>query len=185
MLHHVKQIPNGTTEPLGIQVLKSRGFFPHEYWYWIGLGAMFGFIILFNFGFSVALAYLNRECFVSVNLLNYTTKERFFYEKMTIYKHYSLLFVAFGTSRSVKSEDSEETTTLTELSSRRSSRSSSTRPRTAVESNSKRGMVLPFQPHSITFDEITYSVDMPAVNTSTKVVPFIVQSIKLKLYVHY
>jgi len=29
--------------------------------------------------------------------------------------------------------------------------------------NRKRGMVLPFEPHSITFDEVTYSVDMPQV----------------------
>lgn len=28
----------------------------------------------------------------------------------------------------------------------------------------KRGMVLPFEPHAITFDEIVYSVDMPQVN---------------------
>jgi hypothetical protein len=27
-----------------------------------------------------------------------------------------------------------------------------------------RGMVLPFEPHSITFDELTYSVDMPQVS---------------------
>lgn len=27
----------------------------------------------------------------------------------------------------------------------------------------KKGMVLPFEPHSITFDDIVYSVDMPAV----------------------
>lgn len=30
--------------------------------------------------------------------------------------------------------------------------------------NRKRGMVLPFEPHSITFNEISYSVDMPQVN---------------------
>ena len=29
--------------------------------------------------------------------------------------------------------------------------------------NNKRGMVLPFQPHSITFDDVRYSVDMPEV----------------------
>ena len=29
--------------------------------------------------------------------------------------------------------------------------------------NKKRGMVLPFEPHSITFDDIIYSVDMPQV----------------------
>ena len=30
-------------------------------------------------------------------------------------------------------------------------------------SGRKRGMVLPFEPHCITFDEVTYSVDMPQV----------------------
>jgi len=53
------------------------------------------------------------------------------------------------------------------------SRSGSTSPSTlsnreekvAAETNHsrKRGMVLPFEPHSITFDEVTYSVDMPQV----------------------
>lgn len=33
--------------------------------------------------------------------------------------------------------------------------------------SSTRGMVLPFEPHSITFNEITYSVDMPEVNNCT------------------
>lgn len=31
----------------------------------------------------------------------------------------------------------------------------------------KRGMVLPFEPHSLTFDEVTYSVDMPKVFLKT------------------
>ena len=29
--------------------------------------------------------------------------------------------------------------------------------------NRRKGMVLPFEPHSITFDDIKYSVDMPQV----------------------
>lgn len=32
-----------------------------------------------------------------------------------------------------------------------------------VDQNKKRGMVLPFEPHSITFDDIRYAVDMPQV----------------------
>lgn len=32
-----------------------------------------------------------------------------------------------------------------------------------VEATQKRGMVLPFDQHSITFDDIRYSVDMPQV----------------------
>ena len=32
----------------------------------------------------------------------------------------------------------------------------------------KRGMVLPFEPHSLIFDEVTYSVDMPQVTLILK-----------------
>lgn len=32
-----------------------------------------------------------------------------------------------------------------------------------VNENQKRGMILPFEPHSLTFDDVRYSVDMPAV----------------------
>ncbi|KAF8009149.1 hypothetical protein BT93_J0209 [Corymbia citriodora subsp. variegata] len=135
--------PNSSTnEPLGIQVLKSRGFFTEAYWYWIGVGALFGFVILFNFGFSMALALLN----------------------------------PFGKSQTVKSYDPEGNEELNRMGgsiqlqsqgsslkngSGRSSKSTPIRLETAVAADRKRGMVLPFEPHSITFDEITYSVDMP------------------------
>ncbi|XP_056166149.1 pleiotropic drug resistance protein 1-like isoform X1 [Syzygium oleosum] len=136
--------PNSSSnEPLGIQVLKSRGFFTEAYWYWIGVGALLGFVILFNFGFSVALALLN----------------------------------PFGKSQTVKSDDPEgnedvnrrggsiqlqsQGSSLKNESGIKSSGPSPTRPETTVAVNRKRGMVLPFEQHSITFDEITYSVDMP------------------------
>lgn len=32
-----------------------------------------------------------------------------------------------------------------------------------ANANKKKGMVLPFEPHSITFDNVIYSVDMPQV----------------------
>jgi len=35
---------------------------------------------------------------------------------------------------------------------------------TAPDQNKKKGMVLPFAPLSITFDNVKYSVDMPQVN---------------------
>lgn len=53
-------LPNAT-KPLGVQILESRGFFTHAYWYWIGIGALVGFVFLFNILFAVALSYLNRE----------------------------------------------------------------------------------------------------------------------------
>ncbi|KZV28328.1 Pleiotropic drug resistance 12 [Dorcoceras hygrometricum] len=55
--HSWSKVINGTT--LGVQVMKSRGFFPYKYWYWIGVGATFGFIWIFNIFYVFALAYLN------------------------------------------------------------------------------------------------------------------------------
>lgn len=61
MLNIVLQILSGSTEPLGVRVLKSRGVFPEAKWYWIGFGALIGYVFLFNALFTVALSHLNRE----------------------------------------------------------------------------------------------------------------------------
>ncbi|KAG5048444.1 hypothetical protein JHK85_009547 [Glycine max] len=52
-------VPPNSTEPLGVKVLKSRGIFPEAYWYWIGVGASIGYMLLFNFLFPLALHYLD------------------------------------------------------------------------------------------------------------------------------
>ncbi|XP_029128152.1 pleiotropic drug resistance protein 1 isoform X2 [Cajanus cajan] len=112
-------LPNSTT-PLGVAVLKSRGFFTQSKWYWIGVGALIGYTIVFNIAFILALTYLN-----------------------PIVQH-----------QAVKSEQSQ---TNEQDGGSTSARSSSRRK----ESDRRRGMVLPFEPHSVTFDDVTYSVDMP------------------------
>lgn len=53
------QIENGTT--VGIGVLRSRGVFTEAKWYWIGLGALVGYALLFNLLYTVALAVLSRK----------------------------------------------------------------------------------------------------------------------------
>ncbi|KAJ6428300.1 hypothetical protein OIU84_023678 [Salix udensis] len=138
-------IPVGSTEPLGIQVLKSRGFFTEAYWYWIGAGATAGFILLLNLFFVLALTFLN----------------------------------AFEKPQAVISEEPESDESgrkaerAIQLSNHGSShgtntgggvgisRSSSEDIGGVVSNNRNKGMVLPFEPHSITFDDIIYSVDMP------------------------
>ncbi|KAK2417908.1 pleiotropic drug resistance protein [Trifolium repens] len=98
-------LPN-STNPLGVDVLKSRGFFTESYFYWICFGALIGYTLLFNLAYILALTYLN-----------------------PIEKH-----------QAVKSEQ----------------------PQSSDENGrSKSGMVLPFEPHCITFDEVSYSVDIP------------------------
>ncbi|CAN8312262.1 unnamed protein product [Cochlearia groenlandica] len=114
-------VPN-SSDTLGVTILKSRGFMPHAYWYWIGVGALLGFVVLFNLGFTAALTFLN----------------------------------SLGKPQAVLMEepasDGQNTRKETELKSA-----------FLVEANAnkKRGMVLPFEPHSITFDNVVYSVDMP------------------------
>ncbi|QCD97794.1 ATP-binding cassette [Vigna unguiculata] len=111
-------LPNSTT-PLGVEVLKSRGFFTEPKWYWIGVGALFGYAIVFNITYILALSYLN-----------------------PIVQH-----------QAVKSEESQSNA---QDGGSISARSSSRRKETE-----RRGMVLPFESYSITFDDVTYSVDMP------------------------
>lgn len=49
------------TRSLGVAVIESIGYFPGSYWYWIGIGALIGMILLFNVLSTLALSYLNRE----------------------------------------------------------------------------------------------------------------------------
>ncbi|KAL9370561.1 hypothetical protein Peur_035701 [Populus x canadensis] len=44
---------------VGKSLLKERGFFTDEYWYWICIGVLLGFSLIFNFLFIAALEFLN------------------------------------------------------------------------------------------------------------------------------
>ncbi|XP_031484245.1 pleiotropic drug resistance protein 3-like [Nymphaea colorata] len=52
-----REISSGNTS-VGHQVLKSRGLDFPSYFYWISVGALFGFTILLNIGFTLALTYM-------------------------------------------------------------------------------------------------------------------------------
>uniref|UniRef100_A0A0E0EQV9 ABC transporter domain-containing protein n=1 Tax=Oryza meridionalis TaxID=40149 RepID=A0A0E0EQV9_9ORYZ len=97
---------SGFREPLGRLVLESRGFFPEAKWYWIGVGALLGYVILLNILYTICLTFLT--CTVDVNNAEATSNHM------------------IGNS-----------------------------------SSGIKGMVLPFVPLSITFEDIKYSIDMP------------------------
>ncbi|CAM6058811.1 unnamed protein product [Sphagnum tenellum] len=44
---------------LGVTILKSRGIHTAGYWYWVGIGALIGYMILFNILVTFALGYFN------------------------------------------------------------------------------------------------------------------------------
>ncbi|XP_030972623.1 pleiotropic drug resistance protein 1-like isoform X3 [Quercus lobata] len=144
-----------STENLGLAVLKSRGFPRHQYWYWIGVGAMIGYILLFNISFTLALTYLNpyRKSLTIKEEENQSTE----HSDGTREGSHSL-HRRNSSDHKIDIENGDEIRTESSLSN-----STSLVKDTAVEANKSRqkGMILPFKPHSITFDDITYSVDMP------------------------
>ncbi|KAK1363006.1 hypothetical protein POM88_038567 [Heracleum sosnowskyi] len=111
--HQWRKPYRNTNDTIGVAVLKNRGFFPYSYWYWIGAGALVGFILLLNLGYTLALMFLD----------------------------------PMGKPQAVLPDESAASATELE--------------ETTAGNQKKKGMVLPFVPHSITFDDIKYSVDMP------------------------
>ncbi|XP_061981221.1 pleiotropic drug resistance protein 1-like [Populus nigra] len=142
--HSWSHIPGNSTEPLGIQVLKSREFFTEANWYWIGVGATVGFMLLFNICFVLALTFLN--AFEKPQAFIFEESER---EGSVGKTGGAVQLSNHGSSHKNQTENGDEINrngfaSIGEASDKR-----------------KRGMVLPFEPHSITFDDVIYSVDMP------------------------
>ncbi|KAK8455788.1 hypothetical protein SEVIR_4G219401v4 [Setaria viridis] len=142
----------GTTEPLGVLVLKSRGIFPEAKWYWIGFGALLGFTVLFNSLFTLCLAYLESYGHSYPSVSEETLKE----------KHANLTGVAVevplhkgkGLGSNCQSSESACQATGSYNETKLASVDANSMP-------APRGMVLPFVPLSLTFDSIRYSVDVP------------------------
>nr|AIU41654.1 ABC transporter family protein [Hevea brasiliensis] len=134
--HSWNHIPanSNSTESLGVQFIKNNGFFPHAYWYWLGLGASAGYIFVFNILYTVALTFLDQ------------------FEKPQ----------AIISDEPEERERSGGAIQLSQVeSSHRNNTESGTSGIDESNHNKKKGMVLPFEPHSITFDNVIYSVDMP------------------------
>ncbi|RDX94397.1 Pleiotropic drug resistance protein 1 [Mucuna pruriens] len=160
-------LPN-STESLGVEVLRSRGFFTQSYWYWIGVGALIGYTLLFNFGYMLALTYLNRECLHLKCMIN----------QLALGKHQAVISEEPQSNeqngsnkkghtmlKNVKNSFSQNSNRVRNGGSTSGSTSphalSTSHEAAETNRNRKRGMVLPFESHSITFDDVIYSVDMP------------------------
>ncbi|KAL4031747.1 hypothetical protein IC575_010037 [Cucumis melo] len=121
---------------IGKLLVGIRGFFKEEYWYWICVAALFGFNLLFNILFTVALTYLN----------------------------------PITNSRTVISMDKEDkkgknngsTTTQHKFGGVDGGVIKSSEIVADLDHMKRSGMVLPFQPLSLTFNHVNYYVNMPA-----------------------
>ncbi|XP_059659360.1 pleiotropic drug resistance protein 2-like [Cornus florida] len=119
-------LPANSSQPtVGKLLLKDRGLFVDEYWYWICVGALFGWSILFNILFVGALTYLN----------------------------------PLGDSKAVIADEDGNNNNKRQMTSNAEGINMAVRN---PQGNTGRGMVLPFQPLSLTFNHVNYYVDMPA-----------------------
>nr|KJB56640.1 hypothetical protein B456_009G129000 [Gossypium raimondii] len=152
--HQWSPVPPGSNESIGLQVLKSRSFFHESYWYWLGVGALVIFVVLYNVFFTLALTYL----------------KPFEKNRAVISEKPQSNDQANGVGGSIQLADHENSSSHVNRSELQddiqrntsSSKSFSLSDATLrINGKKKKGMVLPFEPHSLTFEDIYYSVDMP------------------------
>ncbi|OVA16670.1 ABC transporter-like [Macleaya cordata] len=113
------------------EALTRHGLNFDRYFYWISLGALFGFTILFNIGFTLALTY-GKSPGVSRRVI--VSHEKFYQRKnedSNIGKHESI------------------------------KPNSSAPPTTCTKTGRTEKMVLPFEPLAITFQDVQYFIDTP------------------------
>ncbi|XP_027364375.1 pleiotropic drug resistance protein 2-like [Abrus precatorius] len=141
------------TEPtVGKAFLKARGIFTEDYWYWISVGALIGFSLLFNICFILALTFLNpfgntKSIIVKEEEQKKSTSASSSVEKMptAITKQNSSSTAKWfeGIDMEVRNTAHISITTASE------------------NAKSKKGMVLPFRPLSLAFENVNYYIDMP------------------------
>ncbi|CAK9136579.1 unnamed protein product [Ilex paraguariensis] len=126
-----KKAGNQTSLSLGQTLLQVRSLFPEGYWYWIGVGALLGYTILFNVFFTSFLTYLNplgnQQAVVSKEELQDKVKKKENEQAVLELRQFLQHSHSFTGKQSVR----------------------------------QKGMVLPFEPLSMSFSNISYYVDVP------------------------
>ncbi|CAL9118099.1 unnamed protein product [Musa acuminata var. zebrina] len=138
-----KVIPTGSNDTLGVQILKQRGIFVDSNWYWIGVGALLGYIFMFNILFVFFLDWLDPlgkgQAVISEEALREKQANR--------------------TGEGVEPLLAE--TNSPKHGTTKGQEGGRARQNEISTQNKRKGMMLPFAPLSITFDNVRYSVDMP------------------------
>ncbi|KAF3958942.1 hypothetical protein CMV_016199 [Castanea mollissima] len=116
---------------IGMEILTTRGLNFDGYFYWISLGALFGFTILFDIGFILALTYIKPPK-ISRAIISK--------------KNFSQLREADDCNGSAELDNQS---TL------------ATSPQTTAETRNFGRLVLPFEPLTISFKDVQYFVDTP------------------------
>ena len=159
---------DATGQTLGEQFLRIRGIFVDKNWYWIGVAALLGYMFLFNILFVLFLEWLDREFFPPSpwSLLSGQRGRHLSYPvtcKTALGKGQATI-----SEEALKEKEANRTGANIELEGLGSARSTGS-VEIKREGTRKKGMVLPFTPLSLTFDNVKYSVDVPQVKTCLSV----------------
>uniref|UniRef100_A0ACD5VQG7 Uncharacterized protein n=2 Tax=Avena sativa TaxID=4498 RepID=A0ACD5VQG7_AVESA len=145
--------------PLGVAVLENAGIFTNSEWYWIGTGALLGFTVLFNVLFTISLMILNPIGKPQAILPEETDDGT---ENVPEQKRETHIMQR-TTTPTIESASQNSMITLDKVLEQLRGRSPDTSNRySATRDAPGKGMVLPFEPLSMSFNEINYYVDMPA-----------------------
>ncbi|GLJ30773.1 hypothetical protein SUGI_0610320 [Cryptomeria japonica] len=153
--------PSSTTsnKTLGRAIIEARGLFAEARFYWIGIGALIGFCVIFNILFTLALAYLNPFGKPQGVLSEDVIEEK--HANRTGESTHGGKLIPVDASRkdsrghgySLERRDSSNSEFYSAHGGEVSDLQASL--------PHKKGMVLPFQPLSIAFENIRYYVDLP------------------------
>ncbi|KAL2234771.1 UNVERIFIED_CONTAM: ABC transporter G family member 36 [Sesamum indicum] len=165
----MNKLASDNTRRLGVAIMNNFKIFVDKNWYWIGMGALLGFTLLFNVLFTLALMYLNPlgkpQAIISKEQAREMEVEQEDTDGTPRLKTTKSKKNSF--SRSLTSSDGNNTMEM--IVQRMSSRSSVHELSRSDNSSTgivrgvapKRGMVLPFTPLAMSFDDVNYFVDMP------------------------
>ncbi|KAG6505403.1 hypothetical protein ZIOFF_037759 [Zingiber officinale] len=105
--HSWSYIWNQTEPSLGVCVLRAQGISPEAKWYWISLGALVGYVLLFNALFTMALTFLKPDGIMREDSTNETSSD---INKKGMILPFTLLSITFHNIRyyEMKSQGAEE-----------------------------------------------------------------------------
>uniref|UniRef100_K4AIA6 ABC transporter domain-containing protein n=1 Tax=Setaria italica TaxID=4555 RepID=K4AIA6_SETIT len=122
----------GSNSTVGTNVLISHNLPTQDYWYWIGVGALLAYAVLFNGLFTLALAFLN-----------------------PLRKAQAMIPSDSEESNDAGTDSISNGPVIAENNGR------SYEFKGQTEGEDKKGMILPFLPLTMTFHNVNYFVDMP------------------------
>ncbi|KAK9906144.1 hypothetical protein M0R45_002850 [Rubus argutus] len=155
---------------LGVAVLQNSDVFPDKNWFWIGCAALVGFAILLNILYTFSLMYLSpagkTQAIISEELAEEMegdqeeSREEPRLRRPESKKH------SFSRSLSSFDENNSREMEIRRMSSPSNASGLTRNADSSLEvahgvAPPKRGMVLPFTPLAMSFDDVNYYVGMP------------------------